>query len=54
MKYTSLDNTEIALHLNYSEESSLARDFRKEFGFSPNEARQLLAKQTPRELLLKN
>ena len=54
MKYTSLDNTEIALHLNYSEESSLARDFRKELGFSPNEARQLLAKQTPRELLLKN
>lgn len=54
MKRTLLDNTEIALHLNYSEESSMARDFRKELGFSPNEARQLLAKQAPGELLLKN
>lgn len=54
MKYTPLDNTEIALHLNYSEESSLARDFRKELGCSPTKARQLLAQKMPKELLVKN
>jgi AraC-like DNA-binding protein len=53
MKYTPLDNTQIALHLNYSEESSLARDFRKELACNPNKARQLLAQTTPTELLLK-
>lgn len=52
MNRTALDNTEIALHLNYSEESSLARDFRKESGYTPSAARQLLARRSPEELLL--
>jgi len=51
IRYTGLDNSEIALHLNYSEESSLARDFRKELGCTPNEARQRLSGNTPEELL---
>jgi len=51
MQYTNLDNTEIALQLNYSEESSMSRDFRKELGLSPNEARQELTKNnTPKFL----
>lgn len=53
MQHTSLDNTDIALQLNYREESSLARDFRKELGYNPNEARKRLNKDTPEELLLK-
>lgn len=53
MQYTNLDNTEIAMQLNYSEESSMARDFRKELQYSPNEARKRLSKHNPAELLLK-
>lgn len=53
MQHTNLDNTEIALQLNYSEESSMARDFRKELSYNPTQARQLLADHTPEELLLK-
>lgn len=51
MRHTNLDNTEIALFLHYSEESNLARDFRKVLGYSPTRARQYLVEQTPEELL---
>jgi AraC-like DNA-binding protein len=51
MQHTNLDNIEIALQLNYSEESSLARDFRKELGYSPGKARRRLTKHTPEDLL---
>jgi AraC-like DNA-binding protein len=53
MKSTNLDNTEIALQLDYSDASSLARIFRKELGYNPNEARKRMAKgnSNPRELL---
>jgi AraC-like DNA-binding protein len=52
MEKTTLDNVEIAQQLNYSEESNMARDFRKEFGYSPTEARKRLTVQSPDELLL--
>jgi AraC-like DNA-binding protein len=52
MKHTNLDNIEIAMQLNYSEEGSMFRDFRKELGFSSAEARKRLACCTPEELLL--
>ncbi len=52
MQHTNLDNTEIALQLNYSEESNLARDFRSELGYSPTEARRRLIQHTPEELLI--
>lgn len=51
MRNTSLDNTEIALELNYSEGGSLSRIFRKELGYSPSEARRRLSRRTPEELL---
>lgn len=51
MQRTTLDNVEIALQLCYSEESSLARDFRKELGYNPTDARQRLAEQSPEALL---
>lgn len=51
MQHTTLDNGEIALHLNYTEESNLARDFRKELGYNPTEARQRLREHGPRELM---
>jgi AraC-like DNA-binding protein len=51
MQHTSLDNLDIALHLNYSEESSMARDFHKELGCNPTEARVLLTNHSPEELL---
>lgn len=51
MKQTGFDNTEIALHLNYSEESSMARDFRKELGITPSAARLHLAQKTPEQLI---
>ncbi len=51
MQHTNLDNTDIALHLNYSEESSMARDFRKTLGYNPTKARRLLTVHTPKELL---
>ncbi len=51
MQYTNLDNAEIAMQLNYSEESSMARDFRKELHCSPNAARKTLTSHTPKELL---
>jgi AraC-like DNA-binding protein len=50
MQHTNLDNLDIALQLNYSEESSMARDFHKELGCSPTEARVLLTNQSPEEL----
>ncbi|MGH7595888.1 MAG: helix-turn-helix transcriptional regulator [bacterium] len=52
MQKTTLDNLEIAQQLNYSEESNMARDFRKELGYSPTEARKRLTAQSPDELLL--
>ena len=52
MQHTNLDNTDIAFQLCYSEESSMARDFHKELGYGPTEARQRLTRQTPEELLL--
>jgi AraC-like DNA-binding protein len=51
MQNTNLDNTEISLQLNYSDENSLARIFRKELGYSPTEARKRLIKHSPEELL---
>ncbi|NIR69107.1 helix-turn-helix domain-containing protein [candidate division KSB1 bacterium] len=52
MKHTTLDNWDIAMQLNYSEESNMARDFRKELGYCPSEARIRLSEITPQELLL--
>lgn len=52
MQHTNLDNIDIALQLNYSDESSMAREFRKELGCSPNEARNRLGEHSPEELLL--
>jgi AraC-like DNA-binding protein len=51
MRHTNLDNTDISLQLDYSEESSLAREFRKELGYSPNNARIYLTDHSPEELL---
>lgn len=51
MRNTRFDNVEIALELNYGDESSLARIFRKELGYGPTEARRRLARGTPEELL---
>jgi AraC-like DNA-binding protein len=51
MQRTTFDNLEIALQLHYSEESSLARDFRKELGYNPTEARKRLVEQSPEALL---
>lgn len=53
MQNTRLDNTEISLQLNYSDETSLARIFRKELGYSPTEARKRLSTYSPEELLMK-
>jgi AraC-like DNA-binding protein len=52
MKHTHLDNTDIALQLCYSEESSMAREFRKELGYGLTEACKRLSQRTPEELLL--
>jgi AraC-like DNA-binding protein len=51
MKHTNLDNAEIAWHLYYTEESSMAREFHKELGYCPNEARRRLTEQSPEEVL---
>lgn len=51
MQQTSFDNGEIAFHLNYTEESNLARDFRAELGLSPTAARRRLLRNSPEELL---
>jgi transcriptional regulator GlxA family with amidase domain len=51
MKNTNLDNYEIAFQLNYSDESSLARIFRKELGYNPTVARKHLVTRSPEELL---
>jgi len=51
MDKTGLDNTEIAIQLIYSEESGMARDFRKVIGCSPDEARKRLEMETPEEVL---
>ncbi|MGH7596289.1 MAG: helix-turn-helix domain-containing protein [bacterium] len=52
MQKTTLDNVEIAQQLNYSEESNMARDFRKELGYCPTEAQRQLTLQSPEDLLL--
>ena len=54
MQNTNLDNTEISLQLNYSDETSLARIFRKELGYNPTEARKRLIRYSPEELLTKS
>jgi transcriptional regulator GlxA family with amidase domain len=51
MKHTNLRNAEIAFGLSYTEESSMARDFHKELGYCPNEARRRLTEQSPEEVL---
>ncbi len=51
MQHTNLDNMEIAMKLNYSEESSMARDFRKEINCCPKEARKLLVEKNPVEII---
>lgn len=52
MYNTSLDNNEISLHLNYSENSSMSRDFEKELNCSLNEARKLLEIYRPKDLII--
>ena len=47
---TNLDNYDIALKLNYTEESNMARDFRKELHICPAEARKRLALMKPKYL----
>jgi AraC-like DNA-binding protein len=54
MNSTNFDNTEIALQLNYSDENSLARIFRKELKFNPNEARKFLIHNSPEDLIIQN
>ena len=51
MKHTNLDNLDIALHLNYTEQSSMARDFHKELGCNLSEARMLLTNKSPEDLV---
>jgi AraC-like DNA-binding protein len=51
MKNTNLDNYEITFQLNYRDESSLARIFRKELGYNPTVARKHLIAHNPEELL---
>lgn len=51
MQHTDLPNVDIAFYLKYSEESSMARDFRKELGFCPGEARKRLNGKSPEGLL---
>lgn len=50
MHRTHLDNNQIAICLNYSEESSMARDFRKVLHLSPTEARKKLFDYAPDRL----
>lgn len=52
MQHTNLNNLDITIQLDYSEESSMARDFRKELGYCPNEARKRLTEHNPEDLLL--
>lgn len=52
LEKTDFDNTEIALQLNYSEEGSMARDFRKELNITPNEARKKLLAYPPEQLFI--
>lgn len=51
MLHTNLNNRDIAVQLDYCNESSMARDLRKELGCSPREARRRLETHTPEELL---
>jgi AraC-like DNA-binding protein len=51
MQLINFDNTEIALLLNYSEEGSMVRDFRKELGYTPTKARKLLTNEKPEDML---
>lgn len=51
MLHTNLNNTEISVQLNYSNASSMAREFRKELGYCPRQARKRLLTNTPEELL---
>jgi len=51
MKSTNLDNTEIAMKLEYSDENSLFRLFSKELGYSPTKAREYIHNTNPQTLL---
>jgi transcriptional regulator GlxA family with amidase domain len=46
LQKTDLDNTDIALELNYKELSSMDRDFKTILNLSPNEVREKLGKVT--------
>jgi AraC-like DNA-binding protein len=50
MEKSELDNTEIAMQLNYSEESNMARDFRKVLQMTAGEARKKLVVITSNQL----
>ena len=45
-----MDNFEIALSLKYTEESNMARDFRKTFQMSPSDAKVMLSFLNPIEI----
>ncbi len=49
---TKYNNSEIAFKINYTEESSMARDFRVVLGLCPNETRIKLLVLTPKEILI--
>ena len=51
MQKTSFDNTEIALELNYTDLTNMARDFRTVLDCSPSKARENLLKQSLLEIL---
>lgn len=51
MDKTSFEDKEISLNLDYSEVSSMRRDFMKELRYSPDEARELLKTKIPKELM---
>jgi len=50
MKHSGLDNTEIAMTLDYQDENSLSRIFRKELGYPPTAARKKLVNSSPEVL----
>lgn len=51
MKYSQLDNIEIAIKVGYSDENSMSRLFRKELGHSPTNIRRKITETTPEKIL---
>jgi AraC-like DNA-binding protein len=51
MEKGDMDNNEISLQLNYTEESNMARDFRIVIGIPPNEARKKLSSNSSSQLI---